>query len=69
MQASLPTSGTPGIAQHSALSPDTRALMLFEANKKSALVAYILWVFLGLFGGHNFYKWMVNHCLPTSADA
>jgi TM2 domain-containing membrane protein YozV len=55
MQASLPTSGTPGIAQHSALSPDTRALMLFEANKKSALVAYILWFFLGLFGGHNFY--------------
>jgi hypothetical protein len=54
MQASLPTSGTPGIAQHSALSPDTRALMLFEANKKSALVAYILWFFLGLFGGHNF---------------
>ena len=29
--------------------------MLFEANKKTALVAYILWFFLGLFGGHNFY--------------
>ena len=31
------------------------ALMLFEANKKTALVAYILWFFLRLFGGHNFY--------------
>ena len=26
-----------------------------EANKKTALVAYILWFFLGLFGAHNFY--------------
>jgi TM2 domain-containing membrane protein YozV len=30
-------------------------MMLFEANKKTALVAYILWFFLGLLGGHNFY--------------
>ncbi|HVZ50745.1 MAG TPA: TM2 domain-containing protein [Pseudolabrys sp.] len=37
------------------LSNDTRALMLFEANKKTALVAYLLWFFVGLFGGHNFY--------------
>jgi len=37
------------------LSADTRAMMLFEANKKTALVAYILWFFVGLFGGHNFY--------------
>lgn len=37
------------------LSDDTRALMLFEANKKTALVAYLLWFFLGIFGGHNFY--------------
>jgi TM2 domain-containing membrane protein YozV len=29
--------------------------MLYEANKKTALLAYILWFFLGLFGGHNFY--------------
>jgi TM2 domain-containing membrane protein YozV len=28
---------------------------LFEANKKTAVVAYLLWFFLGLFGGHNFY--------------
>ena len=37
------------------LSKDTRALMLYEANSKSALVAYLLWFFLGLFGAHNFY--------------
>lgn len=41
--------------QHGGLSNDTRALMLYEANKKTALVAYLLWFFLGLFGGHNFY--------------
>jgi TM2 domain-containing membrane protein YozV len=29
--------------------------MLCEANSKSVLVAYILWFFVGLFGGHNFY--------------
>jgi TM2 domain-containing membrane protein YozV len=37
------------------LSNDTRALMLFEANKKTALVAYLLWFFVGILGGHNFY--------------
>ncbi len=30
-------------------------MMLFEANKKTAVVAYLLWFFVGLFGGHNFY--------------
>jgi len=29
--------------------------MLFEANKKSTVVAYLLWLFLGGFGGHRFY--------------
>jgi len=43
------------INQSGGLSNDTRALMLFEANKKTALVANILWFFLGLFGTHNFY--------------
>ncbi len=32
-----------------------RALILFEANKKEALVAYLLAFFLGWLGGHNFY--------------
>jgi TM2 domain-containing membrane protein YozV len=43
------------IDQSGGLSNDTRVLMLYEANKKTALVAYILWFFLGLFGAHNFY--------------
>jgi TM2 domain-containing membrane protein YozV len=29
--------------------------MLYEANSRSVLVAYLLWFFLGLFGAHNFY--------------
>src|SRR5262249_22046608 len=37
------------------LSSDTRAMMLFEANRKSLAAAYLLWFFLGWFGGHNFY--------------
>jgi TM2 domain-containing membrane protein YozV len=43
------------IQQQGGLSSDTRAMMLFEANKKTAVVAYVLWFFLGLFGAHNFY--------------
>jgi TM2 domain-containing membrane protein YozV len=51
MQAETP----PGMRQQGGLSPDTRAMMLFEANKKTALIAYVLWFFIGLFGAHNFY--------------
>ncbi|MFC5344752.1 NINE protein [Brevundimonas staleyi] len=39
----------------SGLSKDTQALMAFEASKKSAGVAYLLWFFTGGFGGHRFY--------------
>lgn len=38
-----------------ALSGDTKALMMYEANKKSLGVGYLLWIFLGVFGGHRFY--------------
>ena len=37
------------------VSADQRAMMMFEANKKDACIAYILWFFLGYFGAHNFY--------------
>jgi TM2 domain-containing membrane protein YozV len=37
------------------LSPDVRAMMMFEVNKKQVCVAYALWFFLGYFGAHNFY--------------
>ncbi len=50
MTAELPTGTRQTIQQQGGLSSDTRAMMLFEANKKTALVAYILWFFLGLFG-------------------
>src|SRR5437763_13970176 len=38
------------------VSGDARAMMLFEANKKSMAVSYLLWFFLGTFGGHRFYN-------------
>src|SRR6201984_588524 len=55
MVAELPADTRQTIQQQGGLSRDPRAMMLFEANKKTALVAYILWFFLGLLGGHNFY--------------
>ena len=30
-------------------------LVVYEASRKSLLVAYLLWFFLGLFGAHRFY--------------
>jgi TM2 domain-containing membrane protein YozV len=38
------------------VSSDARAMMMFEANKKSMAVSYLLWFFLGSFGGHRFYN-------------
>ena len=34
---------------------DADRLMQYDANKKSAVVAYLLWFFLGIFGAHRFY--------------
>lgn len=51
----LPPGMRQQIGRSGGLSNDTRVLLLYEANKKTALVAYLLWFFLGLFGGHNFY--------------
>ena len=34
---------------------DAGRMMRFEANKKSTVVAYLLWFFLGYFGVHRFY--------------
>ena len=38
------------------VSGDARAMMLFEANRKSMAASYILWIFLGVFGAHRFYN-------------
>lgn len=37
------------------VSADVRAMMAFDAAKKSAVVAYLLWLFLGFFGVHRLY--------------
>ena len=50
-QAHLP----PAVAAAPAVSNDARAMMMFEANKKSMGLSYVLWFFLGVFGGHRFY--------------
>ena len=34
---------------------DATQLMQYDANKKSAVVAYVLWFFVGMFGIHRFY--------------
>jgi len=34
---------------------DAQTIMLFEANKKSAGVAYLLWLLFGGIGAHRFY--------------
>jgi TM2 domain-containing membrane protein YozV len=41
-----------------------QAMMRYDANKKSMAVSYLLWIFLGGFGGHRFY-----HGLTGSAAA
>jgi TM2 domain-containing membrane protein YozV len=51
----LPPPTRQNIQPSGGLSNDTRVLLLYEANKKTALVAYLLWFFLGIFGAHNFY--------------
>lgn len=37
------------------METSTRAGMLYDANKKSLLVAYVLWWFLGTLGAHRLY--------------
>ena len=37
------------------VSRDAQAAMQYDANKKSSVVAYLLWFFLGGFGAHRFY--------------
>ena len=39
-----------------AVSRDAKTVMMYDANKKSMGVAYLLWLFLGGFGGHRFYN-------------
>jgi TM2 domain-containing membrane protein YozV len=34
---------------------DAALMMRYDANKRSVLIAYLLWFFLGYFGVHRFY--------------
>lgn len=43
------------MADSSTLNLGTEGQILYDANKKSKLVAYLLWFFLGAFGAHRFY--------------
>ena len=36
-------------------SRDAVAMMQYDARKKTALIAYLLWFFVGGLGGHRFY--------------
>ena len=36
-------------------TPDARLLMRYDAQKRSPLIAYLLWFFLGYLGIHRFY--------------
>lgn len=47
MSGSLPPYGHP--------SGDAVTLMRYDAGKKTALLGYLLWFFLGSFGAHRFY--------------
>ncbi|HEY4250008.1 MAG TPA: TM2 domain-containing protein [Roseomonas sp.] len=56
MSSSVPPIPGPGQPQAGA-APTNDALMMmrYDANKKSAVVAYLLWFFVGWFGAHRFY--------------
>lgn len=40
---------------HYGLSGEAERIMQYDANKKSILIAYLLWFFLGTFAVHRFY--------------
>jgi TM2 domain-containing membrane protein YozV len=48
MAPSRPTDAAPHTA-------DAVAMMRYDAAKRSALIAYLLWFFLGYLGAHRFY--------------
>jgi TM2 domain-containing membrane protein YozV len=53
--SSVPQIPRPGDAPPPRPSHDTLLMMRYDANKKSALIAYLFWFFLGAIGAHRFY--------------
>lgn len=39
-----------------AVSGDVKTMIMYDNNKKSMAVSYLLWFFFGSFGGHRFYN-------------
>ena len=50
-----PISAVMSYSRAPSMRPDADRLMRYDANKRSALVAYALWFFVGWFGVHRFY--------------
>ncbi|MCJ9427845.1 TM2 domain-containing protein [Kordiimonas marina] len=43
------------MSEQDAVSADAKAMMQFQARRKSVGIAYLLWFFLGSLGIHRFY--------------
>jgi TM2 domain-containing membrane protein YozV len=57
------------MADSNTLNLGTEGQILYDANKKSKLVSYLLWLFLGGFGAHRFYNRRVKSGLAMLATA
>ncbi|MEW5929322.1 MAG: TM2 domain-containing protein [Gemmatimonadota bacterium] len=50
-----------------AASLDTQRMMMYDANKKSVGVAFLLWFFLGGLGAHRFYMGKTGSAIAMAA--
>lgn len=57
------------MADSNALNLGTEGQILYDANKKSKLVSYLLWLFLGGFGAHRFYNGGIKSGIAMLATA
>lgn len=57
------------MADSSALNLGTEGQILYDANKKSKLVSYLLWLFLGGFGAHRFYNRRIKSAIAMLSTA
>lgn len=53
--------------RHHPAGTDSMAMMRYDAARRSVLVAYLLWFFLGYFGVHRFYLGRVGSGLAMLA--
>ena len=51
------------------MNDTTRGMMMYDAQKKSVGVAYLLWFFLGTVGGHRFYAGRTGTAIAQLAIA